>query len=314
MALPNLDTLDLSILFFFLGAMAAWFKSDLDIPEQIGKFLSLFLLLALGLKGGHEVRIAEDLTGFAPVLAVGIFSCLVIPVYMFYWLRIRLSLANAAALAASYGSVSAVTYVTALGYLQSHGIPTSGYMVAVMALMEIPAIIVALALFQSNSPTSEGQALLQRKSLLTTKSVFLLLGGFVIGFLMNAPTWLSLKPVVQDSFKGVLAFFLIDLGLTAQKQLKYAWAHRKRAMLIACILPLIHGSCALLLAYVFGASQGNQVLIAVLAGSASYIAAPAAIRMAIPEANPSLYISLPLAFTFPMNVLLGIPFYIWLSH
>ncbi len=312
--MAHLANIDLVILFFFLGALASWLKSDLEVPESAVKFLSIFLLTSLGLKGGHEVRVAQDLNQLGPILLVGLLSCLIIPSYLFYWLRRRLGSANAAALAAAYGSVSAVTFIAAKGYLNNVGIEFSGYMVAVMALMEIPAIVIAIHLYrQARASTASVESEVHRGSVWSAKSVILLIGGFAIGFLMNEPTWESVKPVVKDCFKGALAFFLLDLGITAQRQLSNAWRYKWKAILIGGFLPLVHGTVFLFLARSMGIDRGDQVLLAVLAGSASYIAAPAAVRGSIGEANPSLYVALPLALTFPINVLLGIPLYIWLS-
>lgn len=312
--MSHLTQFDLIILFFILGAFASWIKSDLEVPEAVSKFLSIFLLLSLGLKGGHEVRVAENLAGFFPSLSIGLASCLLLPMILFWVLRSKLGAANAAALSASYGSVSAVTFVTAQGLLENEGIAFIGYMVAVMALMEIPAILIGIYYYQefSNKASSSSRSIL--KSILSTKSVVLLLGGFIIGLAMNQSSWGSISPVVQGSFKGVLAFFLLDLGFIAQKQLKEAWTFKSIAIPIAILSPLLFGAITLLLASWVGISQGDQILIAVLVGSASYIAAPAAVRSSIPEANPSLYLALPLALTFPMNLIFGIPFYTDLSN
>lgn len=310
----HLLNIDLIVLFFFLGALASWMKSDLELPQAISKFLSIFLLLSLGLKGGHEVRSAEELSGFALALALGLATCIVVPVYLYFWLRRKLGLANAAALAACYGSVSAVTLITAQGMLENENIAFSGYIVAVMALMEVPAIIIAFYLYRRSIGYNAGEGSNTLLSLLSAKSVVLLVGGFIIGLLMNETSWAALAPVVQDCFKGVLAFFLLDLGVAAQRQLGEAWRYKATAIMVACVLPLVHGSAALLGGSLLGLAAGDQILMAVLAGSASYIAAPAAISANLPEASPSLYTALPLALTFPMNVVFGIPLYIELAQ
>jgi len=311
--MSHLANFDLIILFFILGAFASWIRSDLEVPDSVSKFLSIFLLLSLGLKGGHEVRVAENLFGFLPTLSIGLISCFALPVVLFFALKNRLGIANASALSASYGSVSAVTFITAQGILENEGISFSGYMVAVMALMEIPAILIGVFLYQKFSSASHigNRSLL--KSILSTKSVVLLLGGFFIGVSMNEGSWGGIAPVVQDCFKGVLAFFLLDLGIIAQRQLREAWKSKAIASPIAIFTPLIFGSIALVAGHFLGLSQGDQILLGVLVGSASYIAAPAANRSSIPEANPSLYLALPLALTFPMNLVVGIPLYIELS-
>jgi uncharacterized protein len=307
----SLVSFDLTFLFFFLGVVASWIKSDLEVPESASKFLSVFLLLSLGLKGGHEVAIATDLSEFYLVSIIGLASCVLIPYYMFPLLKGRLGAPNAAALAACYGSVSAVTLIAAQEFLKLRGIEFSGYMVALMALMEIPAILIALCFFRRACRVSNSNT--KAPSILAAKSVVLLVGGFLIGLAMNDTSWEGIAPVVQGNFKGVLAFFLLDLGLSAQKQLREAWKFKGMALLTACLLPLINGTAVLMVAHWANVSQGDQIILAVLAGSASYIAAPAAIRSSIPTANPSLFVALPLAMTFPMNVLIGIPIYHWLS-
>lgn len=309
----HLASFDLIILFFILGAAASWMNSDLDVPEPVSKFLSIFLLLSLGLKGGHEVRTAENLDTFLPSLGIGLFSCFILPVILFFSLKNRLSVANASALSASYGSVSAVTFVTAQGLLESRNIDFSGYMVAVMALMELPAILIAVYFYQKSSLDRQVNSLALIKSIFSSKSVVLLVGGFLIGLSMNQASWDGISPVIQNCFKGVLAFFLLDLGIIAYRQMGEAWKYRKISLPIALLVPLMAGSFILVMGHLIGVSMGNQVLLAVLAGSASYIAAPAAVRSSIPEANPSLYLAMPLALTFPMNLILGIPFYIEMS-
>lgn len=300
------------ILFFVLGALASWIKSDLQMPDQISKALSIFLLLSLGLKGGHEVRVAEDLASFVPALSLGLISCFALPVLLFSILRSKISVANAAALAASYGSVSAVTFITAESVIVNSGIQYSGYMVAVMALMEIPAILIAIYLHQKSTAGLENNTQVWF-NIFSMKSVVLLIGGFFIGLVMDDKSWLGLSPVVQGGFKGVLAFFLLDLGFLAQKQLNLVWSRPWLSSFVAIVCPLIFGSAALVGGHLLQLPIGDQILSAVLAGSASYIAAPAAIRSALPQASPSLYLALPLALTFPLNLLFGIPFYIQLS-
>lgn len=307
-----MSSLDPIILFFVLGMLASWFKSDLEIPDQVSKALSIFLLLSLGLKGGHQVREADALLSFLPTLAVGLSSCLLLPFGLFFLLRSRLGVPDSAALAASYGSVSAVTFISAESVIKGLDISSSGYMVAVMALMEIPAILVALSIYQKSKSKGENSRSMWLH-IFSMKSVILLIGGFLIGIMMNTQAWLSIAPVVQGGFKGVLAFFLLDLGTLAQKQLQYAWRNKWIGLVIAFVVPIFFGVTSLLAAAYMGLPRGDQILLAVLAGSASYIAAPAAIRSAIPEASPSLYLALPLALTFPMNLLFGIPLYIHLS-
>ncbi len=311
--MSHLANFDLIILFFILGAIASWMRSDLEIPPSVAKFLSMFLLLSLGLKGGHEVRFAENLTGFMPSLSLGLMSSFVLPLAMFFFVKKRLGMANAAAISASYGSVSALTFIAAMGVLENQGVGFSGFMIAIMAFMEIPGILIAVYLYQRFSNTS-GSKRSVFISMFSAKSVVLLLGGFIIGLLMNEKSWGGISPLFQDSFKGMLAFFLLDLGFVAQKQFREAWKYKSVFLPLAILFPLFFGTLALVFGHFLGVAQGDLVLLAVLVGSASYIAAPAAVRSFMPTANPGLYLALPLALTFPMNLVFGIPFYIKISE
>ena len=310
--MSQLANFDLIILFFILGAVASWMRYDLEISESVSKFLSIFLLLSLGLKGGHEVRFAESLTGFMPSISLGLISCLALPVAMFFLIKNRLGIANASALSASYGSVSAVTFITAQGILENEGLAFSGYMVAIMALMEIPAILMGVFLYQKFSKTSASSPSIF-SSIFSAKLVVLLLGGLATGLAMNEKSWNGISPVIQGSFKGVLAFFLLDLGIVAQKQLREAWKFKFIIVPLAIIFPLFRRTTSLAIGHFIGVSPGDLVLLATLVGSASYIAAPVAMRTSIPAANPRLYLALPLSLTFPMNLLFGIPFSIEMS-
>jgi hypothetical protein len=311
----SLFQIDMIILFFVLGAVAAWLRSDLDFPQPVSKFLAIFLLISLGLKGGHEVSTAESLDGIGAALAIGIAACVVIPFYMFFLFKKRLGEANAAALASCYGSVSAVTFVAAKDFLVSQGVVYSGYFVAITALMEIPAIVIGLRLYSKAAPLTLKADDTERSlpNVFVAKSVVLLFGGFLIGMCLQEHTWNSIKPVVHDSFHGFLAFFLLDLGLQAQRHFRSAWQQKGLALLVATILPLIHGAVAVILGHYFGLQVGDQVLLGALVGSASYIAAPTAIHSSLPQANPSLYVALPLAITFPLNVVVSIPLYFALA-
>lgn len=304
-------TIDPILAFFFLGVFASWVRSDLEIPEAIAKFLSIYLLLSIGMKGGHEVQIADDLSQFWPVFVIGLGSCVLIPRLIVFLFRHQLNLEDRIALAGCFASVSAITFVTAQSMLDRQLITSSGFMVAVMALMEIPGIIVAMSLYRRNQAKSafEGSGI----RVFSAKSVILLLGGFLIGLIMNQESWTAMKPMTQDLFKGFLGLFLLDLGIVAQKRMKEIG---KRPVLVLCaaiLVPLCLGTISLWIAAAWGVRQGDQILIATLIGSASYIAAPAAFRLAIPRADPALYVALPMAVTFPFNVILGIPYYIAMS-
>jgi uncharacterized protein len=321
-----LDTLFLAnltsppLLFFILGACATLVRSDLEIPEQIAKFLSLYLLFAIGFKGG--VALAESDLDLSVLVSLGaaLLAATVVPIYVFFLLRRSLSVADAAATAATYGSISAVTFVTATSYLDSNDIVWSGYLVAAMALMESPAIIVGLLMyrvFQSKTEQQAPQLLdgaeLIRESFLNG-SVFLIMGSLLIGWITGSDGKAQISPFVNDLFIGVLCLFLLDMGIVAMRRLQDlrlsgsavgAWIIIKWGV----VLPIVNASLAIVLAVLLDLPEGDAVLLIVLCASASYIAVPAAMRLALPEANPSIYLAMSLAVTFPFNLLLGIPLY-----
>jgi len=296
--------LDPLVLFFLLGLFATLLQVPLRLPESISQFLAFYLLLALGMKGGSSLSAAQG-GEFLIVASLGVTSCLVIACASFAWARRTLSLADSAAIAASYGSVSAITFIVAQGQI---GVPHGSYMVAVMAVMEIPAIALALYFYQRSLPTRGSWV----RAAFGHKSVALLLGGFFLGAILSAEQAKTIQPVMVDAFRGVLALYLIDLGSAAAKDLFASL--NSRALVTAILLPLTYGTLALACAWLAGVSHGNAVLLGVLAGSASYIAAPAAIRMSVPEASPGYYATYPLAFTFTFNLTLGIPFYAALGN
>ncbi|MFM2044785.1 MAG: hypothetical protein RLY86_3361 [Pseudomonadota bacterium] len=300
------------ILFFVLGAAAAFARSDLSIPEAVAKGISLYLMAAIGLKGGVQVAAS----GFTPdiIAAAGaglLLSCL-IPLPAFWALRRfgRLSAVNAAAVAAHYGSVSVVTFVTGVEVLTAGGIPPAGYMVAVLALMETPAIIVGLMLARRGTPGMETQpkgALLHET--LLNGSVVLLTGSFFIGLIAGKDGYAPIAPVFDTAFRGILCLFLLDMGLVAARRLREARALTWRTAVLAIVFPLINGTVGVLLGASLGLDQGSVAALGILAASASYIAVPAAMRLALPQADPGLYLSMSLAVTFPFNITLGIPLY-----
>jgi hypothetical protein len=315
--------LDPAILFFVFGIVAGTLKSNLEIPPQISKFLSLYLLMALGLKGGfalaesgltHEVSVS---LGLALLLAV------LVPAMGYLVLRRFLSGFDAAAIAATYGSVSAVTFITAVQYLDTHSIAFGGHMAAAMALMESPAIIMAvlLANLVRRRQAEQGAAVANPGPLskvmheaLTDGAQLLLIGAMIVGIMSGDSGQAAMKPFAGDLFKGMLAFFLLDMGLLAARNM--AGLKSQPPLLIAYALgaPLVHASIALGLSLLCGLSQGNAALLMVLAASASYIAVPAVVRHAIPEANPSLYFGMSLGLTFPFNILAGIPLYVTVAQ
>lgn len=317
---------DPAILFFLFGLLAGFFKSNLEIPQQISRFLSLYLLMALGLKGGF----ALEKTGFTSEvvisLACAVSLAIIVPLLAFQLLKRFVTHFDAAALAATYGSVSAVTFITATQILDHQQIDYGGHMAAAMALMESPAIILAIFIAnrvrsqQSQASTMHSgpvQALSVKKLLhesFTDGAQLLLLGSLMIGMLSGEAGQDMMRPFSVDLFKGLLAFFLLDMGLLAARNVPGLKNQSPLVFAFGILAPLCHAGLALGLALICQLSLGNTVLLMVLASSASYIAVPAVVRYAIPEANPSLYIGMSLALTFPLNLLFGIPLYLHVAQ
>ncbi len=318
--------LDPAILFFVFGILAGALRSNLEIPAQISRFLSLYLLMALGLKGGFAL--AES--GFTATVTVSLLCALLlaalVPLLGYALLRRFLNGYDAAAIAATYGSVSAVTFITAVQFLDSRGLPYGGHMAAAMALMESPAIIIAVVLAnvlrrrEQAAPGADAQAApnaplgrILHESL-TDGAQLLLLGAMLVGLLTGAKGEAAMQPFAVDLFKGMLAFFLLDMGLLAARHMGQLKGKSPWLLAYAIGGPLVHASLALGLAAAAGMAAGDAALLMVLAASASYIAVPAVIRHAIPQANPSLYFGMSLGLTFPFNILVGIPLYSHLAH
>ncbi|WP_299552491.1 sodium-dependent bicarbonate transport family permease [Seonamhaeicola sp.] len=304
-----------ALLFFFLGAIAVQLKSDLRIPENSSKFISLYLLFAIGFKGGQELAHSEFDMEILWSLLFGIFLAVAIPVYAYFILRRKFSIENAGAIAASYGSVSAVTFVTAISFLELEQITFSGHMVAVMALMEAPSIMIGLLLimlFKGGKKKSDIPLKTVIQHTLFNGSVLLILGSLVIGFMANETQAQGIKPFTTDIFKGFLAVFLLDMGITSGKKLNEFIKKGRFALLFSIIIPIINGSIVAFSSGTFVTGTGNRLLFAILAASASYIAVPAAMKIAVPKASPSLYIPMALAITFPFNITLGMPLYLYI--
>jgi uncharacterized protein len=301
------------ILFFFLGVTSVLVKSDLEIPAPIPKLFSLYLLLSIGFKGGVELAKSGITQSVVVTLLLAIAMSALVPVYSFFILRLKLDPYNSAAIAATYGSISAVTFITASSFLSALKIPFDGYMVAALALMESPAIIVGLILVnvfaykKGESSETNWSEVLQEAFL--NSSVFLLVGSVLIGILTGEHGGQVLKPFTTDIFYGVLTFFLLDMGLVAARRIKDLQKTGAFLISFAILTPLLNAAIGLVLARSINMPQGDALLFTVLCASASYIAVPAAMRMTVPEANPSLYISSALAVTFPFNILIGIPLY-----
>ncbi|UIE40669.1 sodium-dependent bicarbonate transport family permease [Leptodesmis sichuanensis A121] len=301
------------VLFFFLGMTAIFVKSDLEVPPPIPKLFSLYLLFAIGFKGGVELAKSGVNQEVLLTLAAAILMACAVPVYTFFILKLQLDPYNAAAIAATYGSISAVTFITASSFLEQLNVNFDGYMVAALALMESPAIIVGLILV--NLSTSEEESdrefswpeVLQEAFL--NGAVFLLVGSLLVGVLTGERGWQVLSPFTQDMFYGVLTFFLLDMGLVAAKRIKDLKKIGVFLISFAILTPILNAGIGLLIARLIDMPEGDALLFSVLCASASYIAVPAAMRLTVPEANPSLYISTALAVTFPFNIIVGIPLY-----
>lgn len=335
---PNVSLMnsftDPAILFFIFGLLAGLFKSNLEIPTQISRFLSLYLLMALGLKGGFALAKTGFTADVVISLGCAVLLAMVIPLLAYQILQKFVSGFDAAAVAATYGSVSAVTFITATQILDMKQIDYGGHMAAAMALMESPAIIIAIVLANGlrrkqtgnyaadASMHSAGHARLSVGKLsvgkllhesFTDGAQLLLLGSLLIGIVSGEAGQIVMRPFSVDLFKGLLAFFLLDMGLLAAKNIPGLMRQSSLVFVFGIVAPLFHASFALGLAKFCGLSVGDTILLMVLASSASYIAVPAVVRYAIPEANPSLYVGLSLGLTFPLNLLFGIPFYVQLA-
>jgi hypothetical protein len=325
---------DPALLFFAFGVLAGLLKSNLEIPPAISRFLSLYLLMALGLKGGFALAQTGLSAQVATGLGLAVLLAVVVPLLGYALLRHVVGRFDAAALAATYGSVSAVTFITASAHLDGQGIAHGGHMAAAMALMESPAIVLAVLLANllrwqttSNTWVSGGALVLGGPPMgpgvawpkvlhesFTDGAQLLLLGAMAVGWLSGESGRVAMQPFSGDLFKGMLAFFLLDMGLSAARQLPGLRGQSPWLLAYAVVAPLMHATLALALAALAGLPPGDTALIMVLAASASYIAVPAVVRHAIPEANPSLYVGLSLGVTFPLNILLGIPLYTGLAQ
>ncbi len=311
------------VLFFFLGAFAALVKSNLYVPKPVTKLLSLYLLWAIGFKGGVEIA-RSGLTAEAVWAgAIGIGLACVVPVYVFFLVRRFVNGPNAAALAATYGSISAVTFMAASAILDTRGIMYGGHMVAVMALMESPAIVIAVILLRlsgnSGEETGDGCATSRRShgswgrllhEAFLNGPVLLLLGSLLIGCITADRGYKLFKPLAGDLFNGVLVFFLLDLGILASRRLHDLRKAGVMLVLLGIAIPLVNAAAAFLLCRYAALPRGDTILLMTLCASGSYIAVPAAARLVLPRATPGLYVSMALGVTFPFNIAVGIPLYV----
>jgi uncharacterized protein len=323
--------LDPAILFFVLGVFAGAVKSSLEIPPAISKFLSLYLLMALGLKGGFELAHAGLSADVMLCVGAAMLMAFVVPAMGYAVLRYRVSKFDAAAVAAAYGSVSAVTFLTAMQYLEGQGIQPGGHMAVAMVLMESPAILMAVVLANALRAKAQAEALKTSSSQavpasghisirqvlhesFTDGAQVLLLGSLLVGFLSGDEGKAVMAPFSTNLFKGMLAFFLLDMGLKVAHHFPQARQNSAWLIAYAVAAPVVHAALALGLATVLGLSVGDAALLMVLSASASYIVVPAVLRDAMPEANPALYFGLSLGITFPLNLILGIPAYTWAAR
>ncbi len=305
------------VLFFFLGTIAVILRSDLEIPAPLPKLFSFYLLLAIGFKGGLELEGSGFGIQVVQTVGAAVLMSLVLPIICFLILRIKLDVFNSAAIAAAYGSISAVTFITAESFLENLNLHFDGFMVAALALMESPAIIVGLLLVKICAPTSRANAKKIRwKSILheamLNGSVYLLIGSLLIGYLTAAhnPSGVTkMQPFTGNLFYGAECFFLLDMGIVAAKRLPRLLKAGSFLIGFAIAMPLLNAFLGVQVARLLALSTGNALLFVVLCASASYIAVPAAMRMTVPEAKSSYYISTALGLTFPFNIVFGIPLY-----
>ncbi|MCX7759877.1 MAG: sodium-dependent bicarbonate transport family permease [Hydrogenothermaceae bacterium] len=307
------NVLNPPILFFIAGMLSVFFRTGLEIPQPLPKLFSLYLLIAIGIHGGYELSKSGITSDVITVLGLSIFLATLVPIYSFFILRLKLDIHNAVAIAATYGSISAVTFVTAGAFLESLGIKFGGYMVAAMTLMESPAIIIGLIMLNLFANTKNNGEKTDWKEILReavfNPSVYLLMVSLFIGYITAEKGWKAMEPLFWTLFKGMLAFFLLDMGIIAAKRIGDV---KKVGMFLvgfSIFMPVFNAMLAIILGSIFGLQKGDIFMLSVLAASASYIAVPAAMRLSVPEANPSLYITMALAITFPFNITFGLPLY-----
>lgn len=299
------------VMAFALGIIAALVKSDLKIPPEIYSALTIYLLFAIGLKGGAKL-VGVEFGAVWPAVLAALGLSLLIPLWSFGILtRVgKFDSTNAAALAAHYGSVSAVTFAEALAFLKLVGVDSEAFMPALLAIMEVPAILVAIFLVaRKRGNTSSGGLQKLIHELLAGKGILLLVGGMLIGFLGGSKGFEQVSPFFEAPFRGILTIFLLEIGIITGQKFADIKKAGKFLFGFALVMPLLHGLLGVGLGHSIGLSVGGATLLGTLAASASYIAAPAAVRVALPQASPAIYLTASLAMTFPFNVVVGIPTY-----
>jgi hypothetical protein len=313
--LVSQNILSPAILFFAMGILAGFIKSDLEVPDSISRYLSIYLMMAIGFKGGVAISNTAELN--SEVIGTCIMGIVIgfLQPFLGYWLlkvTTKIDNATAAAIAAHYGSISMVTFVTAATFLNVNGIVYAGYIVAVLALMEAPAILSALFIAHRTAPETRTHTHEEKKlsrEIFTNGAILLLLGSFLIGWVTGQKGMDKVGGFLDTPFQGILCLFLLDMGLMVAKNLQHLRHFTWSLSLFAIYMPLIGAVIGLLTSKFLGLDVGTGTLFTVLCASASYIAVPAAMRLALPEAKAAIYIPMSLAITFPFNVTLGIPLY-----
>ena len=305
-----------TLLYFILGILATTIGSDLKIPSSIVKFISLYLLFAIGFKGGQELAHSTITVEILLILLSGVVLASVIPLYSFFILKKRMSPSDAGAVAAAYGSVSAVTFVAAVTFLEILEMQFHGHMVAVMALMESPAIIVGVILIKKFDKENDNEGKMSDiiKHSFTNGSVLMILGSLVIGFIADSKQAEGILPFTNDIFKGFLAIFLLEMGMLTARRFAAFRRYGKFAFMMGILFPAVNGTIVAILSGFFMTEVSDRFILSVLAASASYIAVPAAMRIAAPKADPGLYLPMALGVTFPFNITIGMPLYLWVVN
>lgn len=304
------------ILFFILGIMAGFLKSDLDVPDQISRYLAIYLMMAIGFKGGVAIAETPEINAqIILTMLAGIITGFTQPFigYLFLKYTTKLDSPTAAAVAAHYGSISMVTFVTAVNFLDANAIIYAGYIVAVLALMEAPAILTGLFIAHRSEPktieaTNNATPRLSRE-IFTNGAILMLAGSFVIGWASGTSGMEKMHGFLVEPFQGILAFFLLDMGLYVARQMTHIKEFTIRLVLFGIYMPLIGAGVGLGISKVLALDVGTGTLFTVLIASASYIAVSAAMRIALPQAKAAIYIPMSLAITFPFNIAFGIPLY-----
>ena len=307
------NILDPAILFFIFGVFAGAVRSNLEIPPAITKFLSLYLLMALGLKGGFALQKSGLTIDIAKTLSIAVMLAIIVPILGYFFLKKKLNNYDAAAIAATYGSVSAVTFITASQFLDLNQISYGGHMAAAMALMESPAIILAVFLANAAKSNKKGSSLNLLHKSFTDGAQLLLIGAMIVGLFAGSTGERIMAPFSIDLFKGMLAFFLLDMGLMVAKNFKQVLNKPIYVLVYGIFAPPVHALLALIICKIAGVGLGETILLMILSASASYIAVPAALKYALPKANPSLYFGMSLGLTFPINIIIGIPLYTFIA-